>query len=57
MGVIYYALADGSKIVEVAHPILTPNGIGLSPDGTRALRRRDRAGAALGVRHRQRRAW
>jgi gluconolactonase len=32
-GVIYYALADGSKIVEVAHPALTPNGIGLSPDG------------------------
>ena len=33
-GVIYYALADGSKIVEVAYPALTPNGIGLSPDGT-----------------------
>jgi gluconolactonase len=32
-GGIYYALADGSNIVEVAHPILTPNGIGLSPDG------------------------
>src|SRR6516162_3973000 len=32
-GLIYYALADGSKIVEVAHPALTPNGIGLSPDG------------------------
>jgi gluconolactonase len=32
-GVIYYALADGSKIVEVAFPCLTPNGIGLSPDG------------------------
>jgi gluconolactonase len=31
-GVIYYALADGSKIVEVAFPCLTPNGIGLSPD-------------------------
>lgn len=33
-GVIYYALADGSKIVEVACPALTPNGIGLSPDGS-----------------------
>ena len=33
-GVIYYALANGSKIVEVAYPALTPNGIGLSPDGT-----------------------
>jgi gluconolactonase len=32
-GGVYYAQADGSKIVEVAHPILTPNGIGLSPDG------------------------
>jgi gluconolactonase len=33
-GGLYYALADGSKIVEVAYPILTPNGVGLSPDGT-----------------------
>jgi gluconolactonase len=33
-GVIYYALANGSNIVEVAHHALTPNGIGLSPDGT-----------------------
>ena len=32
-GVIYYALANGSNIVEVAYPALTPNGIGLSPDG------------------------
>ena len=32
-GGLYYALADGSKIVEVAYPILTPNGVGLSPDG------------------------
>jgi gluconolactonase len=32
-GGIYYALADGSKITEVVHPMLTPNGIGLSPDG------------------------
>jgi gluconolactonase len=32
-GGVYYALADGSHIVEVVHPILTPNGIGLSPDG------------------------
>ena len=32
-GGVYYALADGSKITEVAHPVLTPNGIGLSPDG------------------------
>ncbi len=32
-GGVYYARADGSLITEVAHPILTPNGIGLSPDG------------------------
>jgi gluconolactonase len=32
-GGVYYALANGSKIMEVVHPILTPNGIGLSPDG------------------------
>lgn len=31
-GSVYYAKADGSFIVEVTHPILTPNGIGLSPD-------------------------
>ncbi len=32
-GGVYYAMADGSRITEVVHPILTPNGIGLSPDG------------------------
>ncbi|HEY0421384.1 MAG TPA: SMP-30/gluconolactonase/LRE family protein [Acetobacteraceae bacterium] len=32
-GGIYYAKADGSFITEVAYPVLTPNGIGLSPDG------------------------
>ncbi len=31
-GGIYYALPDGSKIVELAYPFLTPNGVGLSPD-------------------------
>jgi gluconolactonase len=29
---IYYATPDGGRIVEVAHPMITPNGIGLSPD-------------------------
>ena len=33
LGGLYYALPDGSKIVEVAYPILSPNGCGLSPDG------------------------
>lgn len=32
-GGLYYATADGARIVEVAYPILTPNGVGLSPDG------------------------
>ncbi len=34
-GGVYYALADGSAIREVIHPILTPNGIALSPDNRR----------------------
>jgi gluconolactonase len=33
IGAVYYAKADGSFIAEVAHPMMTPNGIGLSPDG------------------------
>ncbi len=32
-GGLYYAQADGSRIVEVAYPLITPNGVGLSPDG------------------------
>jgi gluconolactonase len=32
-GGLYYALADGSRIVEIAYPMITPNGVGLSPDG------------------------
>ena len=31
-GGIYYAMPDGSSITEVAFPLLTPNGVGLSPD-------------------------
>jgi gluconolactonase len=31
-GAVYYAKADGSFITEVAFPMVTPNGIGLSPD-------------------------
>ncbi|HVE23131.1 MAG TPA: SMP-30/gluconolactonase/LRE family protein [Acidocella sp.] len=33
-GGVYYARLDGSKIVEIAYPMITPNGIGLSPDGS-----------------------
>jgi gluconolactonase len=31
-GVVYYAKADGSSIVEAIFPLERPNGIGLSPD-------------------------
>ena len=32
-GGIYYGRADGSLVREIAQPVLTPNGVGLSPDG------------------------
>ncbi len=31
-GAVFYARADGSMIREAAFPLMTPNGIGLSPD-------------------------
>ena len=34
-GGLYYARADGSLIREVAFPLDSPNGVGLSPDGRR----------------------
>ncbi len=34
-GAIFYARTDGSAIELVAAPLLTPNGIGLSPEGDR----------------------
>lgn len=34
-GALYYARPDGSSITEVVHPLVQPNGVGLSPDGTR----------------------
>jgi gluconolactonase len=33
LGFVYWARADGSEIREVAAGLITPNGIGLSPDG------------------------
>jgi gluconolactonase len=33
IGSLYYAKADGSFIEEVVHPLHSPNGVGLSPDG------------------------
>jgi gluconolactonase len=32
-GALYYGRADGSKIVRAPVPLITPNGVGLSPDG------------------------
>ncbi len=32
-GAVFYALADGSAIREVVFPMITTNGVGLSPDG------------------------
>jgi gluconolactonase len=32
-GAVYYARTDGSLIKEAIYPIMTPNGVGLSPDG------------------------
>lgn len=32
---VYYALADGSEIHEVLYPLNAPNGVALSPDGSR----------------------
>jgi gluconolactonase len=33
-GAVFYARADGSLLREVAFPLVMPNGIGLSPDGS-----------------------
>jgi gluconolactonase len=35
LGAIFYAQPDGSSIREVVFPVDSPNGIGLSPDGSR----------------------
>jgi gluconolactonase len=32
-GAVYYASTDGGLIRRAAHPVLTPNGVGISPDG------------------------
>ena len=32
---VFYAKPDGSDVKEVVHPLDAPNGLGLSPDGTR----------------------
>lgn len=45
-GGLYYARPDGSRIEEIAYPILSPNGCGLSPDG-KTLYAADTEGARL----------
>lgn len=45
-GGIYYAQPDGSSVTEVAYPMLSPNGCGLSPDG-KTLYAADTEGARL----------
>jgi gluconolactonase len=45
-GGVYYALPDGSKIISLAYPMLSPNGCGLSPDG-KTLYVADTEGARL----------
>lgn len=34
LSALYYGRCDGSDVHEVAYPVHSPNGIGLSPDGT-----------------------
>jgi gluconolactonase len=46
LGAVYYAQADGRGARVVARPLLTPNGVGLSPDG-RTLYYAETAGARL----------
>ena len=35
LGGLYYAKPDGSSVEEVVYPLTQPNGVGLSPDGSR----------------------
>ena len=49
-GGLYYALADGSRIVEVAYPMVIPNGVGAVAGRKHGLRHRDRQRQALGLR-------
>ena len=50
-GRVLYARADGTAIHEVCHPMVTPNGVGLSARRVEAVRRRDRTRPAVGFRH------
>ena len=44
-GGVFYGAADGSAVNVIARPVLTPNGIALSPDGRRSTTPRPKARA------------
>lgn len=44
---IYYALADGSSITEAVFPVEGPNGVGLSPDGSKLYWAETHAGRVM----------
>ena len=46
LGGLYYGQADGSAVSVIARPLMTPNGVGLSPDG-RTLYYAETAGARV----------
>jgi gluconolactonase len=46
-GGLYYAKADGSHIVTAAYGLVTPNGVGLSPDGAKVYVSESRTGRLL----------
>jgi len=46
-GGLYYAKADGSMIEEVVYPLVTANGVGLSPDGKTVYVAESRTGHLL----------
>jgi gluconolactonase len=48
LGAIYYAQPDGSSIREVVFPVDAPNGIGLSPDGSRVYAAETHTGRLYG---------
>ena len=51
-GAVYYARTDGTFIRRAAFPVLTPNGIGLSPDGGTSAACRARPLGSLAFHHR-----
>ena len=51
-GGLYYALPDGSSVREIAYPILSANGVGLSPDEETVYVADTRIRPALGLRYR-----